>query len=157
MRAGSIVGVALFAALVLALPIRAHHSFAMYDMQATKVYTGVVTRVNPDVNHLQSLFAPMLEDRTNVERNAEGEPVIFTVEMGSSSAMARQGVSVNSFPRGAIFSVAMHPLRNGQPAGSREGAMFRCPDQTPPAVGMHCDSVEGHTAIGNGDLPAPTE
>jgi hypothetical protein len=156
-RIGRFVGVALAAAFVLAVPVRGHHSFAMYDMQSTRVFTGVVTRVNPDVNHLQIFFAPMLDERTNVERNAEGEPVIYAVEMGSSSSMARQGVSVNSFPRGTIFSVAMHPLRNGEPAGSRDGAMFRCPDQTPPAAGMHCDSVEGHTAIGNGELPEPTE
>ena len=46
---------------------------------------------------------------------------------------------------------------NGQPAGSRMGGMFRCPDKTPPAPGMHCDSVKGHTVIGNEPLPKPTE
>jgi hypothetical protein len=35
--------------------------------------------------------------------------------------------------------------------------MFRCPDRTPPAPGMHCDSVEGHVQIGTEPLPTPTE
>jgi hypothetical protein len=77
--------------------------------------------------------------------------------MAGSAAMARQGVSVNSFPPGTVFSIGFHPLRNGEPAGTREGGMFRCPDRTPPAPGMHCDSVEGHVQIGTEQLPTPTE
>ena len=145
-------GVALVATLALAMPIRAHHSFAMYDTQTTRVFTGVVTRVDPAVNHLQIFFAPMNEDRTNVLRDADGEPIVWAVEMGPSGAMARQGVSVNSFPRGTVFSIGLHPLRNGETAGAREGGMFMCPDRMPPAAGMHCDSVAGHTSIGDEPL-----
>jgi hypothetical protein len=129
----------------------------MYDMRVTKVFTGVVTRVDPSVNHLQIFFAPMNDDRKNVERDAGGEPIVWTVEMGGSAQMARQGISVNTFPRGTVFSVGLHPLRNGEPAGSREGGLFKCPERTPPAPGMHCDSVEGHTVIGDDPLPAATE
>jgi hypothetical protein len=129
----------------------------MYDLKITKVFTGVVTRVDPSVNHLQIYFAPMNAERKNVERNEAGQPVVWSVEMEGSAQMAKLGVSVNSFPPGTVFSVGLHPLRNGQTAGSREGGMFRCPDKTPPAPGMHCDSVQGHTAIGNAPLPKPTE
>ena len=135
----------------------AHHSFAMYDMRSTRVFTGVVTGIDPAPNHLSINFAPMTEDRTGVIRDEDGEPVVWSVEMGGSAAMARQGVSVNSFPRGTVFSVGLHPLRNGEPGGSREGAMFKCPDRTPPEPGMHCDSVDGHEAIGDGTLPEPSE
>lgn len=144
---------AIGAVTLLALPVQAHHSFAMYDLDQTKVFTGVVTRVDPAPNHLQIFFAPMTDDRKGVERDADGEPIIWAVEMGGSAAMARQGVSVNSFPRGTVFSVGLHPLRNGEPAGSREGGMFKCPEKTPPAVGMHCDSVTGNVAIGEEPLP----
>jgi hypothetical protein len=154
---GGMFGVAIVAAVTLAAPARAHHSFAMYDMRVTKVFTGVVTRVDPSVNHLQIFFAPMNDDRKNVERDAGGEPIVWTVEMGGSAQMARQGISVNTFPRGTVFSVGLHPLRNGEPAGSREGGLFKCPERTPPAPGMHCDSVEGHTVIGDDPLPAATE
>ena len=99
----------------------------------------------------------MNEDRKNVIRDEAGEPVIWSVEMMGSSQAARQGISVSSFPRGTIFSVGLHPLRNGDTAGSREGGMFRCPERTPPAAGMHCDSVDGAVEIGGEGLPEPTE
>jgi hypothetical protein len=155
-RIGGVAAAALGAALMLALPVQAHHSFAMYDLSETKVFTGVVTRVDPAPNHLQIFFAPMNAERTNVERDAEGKPVVWAVEMGGSAMMARQGVSVNSFPPGTVFSVGLHPLRNGEPAGSREGPMYKCPERTPPEPGMHCDSVAGHMLIGEGGLPEPT-
>ena len=156
-RVGRMLAVTIAVTVVLAASVRAHHSFAMYDLKITKVFTGVVTRVDPSVNHLQIYFAPMNAERKNVERNEAGQPIVWSVEMEGSAQMAKLGVSVNSFPPGTVFSVGLHPLRNGQTAGSREGGMFRCPDKTPPAPGMHCDSVQGHTAVGNAPLPKPTE
>jgi hypothetical protein len=147
------------AALVCAsiVPVQAHHSFAMYDMSQVEVFTGVVTGIDPAPNHLSINFAQMNEDRTNVIRDADDKPIIWTVEMGGSAQMARQGVTVAAWPPRTVFSVALHPLRNGEPGGSREGAMFRCPDETPPEPGMHCDSVEGHVVVGSGELAKPSE
>jgi len=157
-RVGGIVAAALTAAVAFAVPVQAHHSFSIFDASVTKVFTGVVTRVNPDANHLQIFFAPMNEERKNVVRDENGDPVVWAVEMAGSAQSARQGISVSTFPPGTIFSVGLHPLRDGKPAGSREGAaMFKCPERTPPAPGMHCDSVEGHTALGGGELPVPTD
>ncbi len=151
-------GMAIAVALLLAVPVHAHHSFSIFDGSRTLVFTGVVTRVNPDANHLQIFFAPMNEERNDVLRDENGEPVVWAVEMGGSAAMARQGVSVSTFPRGTIFSVGLHPLRSGERAGSREtSGLFMCPDRIRPEPGMHCDSVEGHTAFGNQGLPTPTE
>jgi hypothetical protein len=159
-----LVGGALTASLIAAaavaglatLPARAHHSFAAYNMEVVKVFTGVVTRVNPDANHLQIFFAPMNEERKNVIRGEDGKPVVWAVEMSGSAQAAKEGISVNSFPPGTIFSIAMHPLRDGRHAGARgrEGAIYKCPEKKPPAPGKHCDSVEGHTAYGTGPLPA---
>jgi hypothetical protein len=147
---------ALFAAVgLVAMPVQGHHSFAMYDLQVTKVFTGVVTRINPAPNHLQISFAPMVAERNDVERDASGEPVIWNVEMDGAAPMAQQGVSTDSFPPGTIFSVALHPLRSGLTAGTREGGLFKCPANKRPAAGKHCDSVEGSTAIGSDPLPAP--
>ena len=150
---------AVTAALVVAVPAWAHHSFAQYNMEQTKLFTGVVTRVNPDANHLQIFFAPMNDERKNVLRGADGKPVIWAVEMGGSAQSATEGISVNSFPPGTIFSVGLHPLRSGGPAGSRvnPGGLFKCPEKTPPAAGKHCDSVQGNVAIGRGALPATKE
>ena len=144
---------------VAAVPVFAHHSFSIFDAEVTKVFTGVVTRVNPDANHLQIFFAPMNAERKNVERGPDGKPVVWAVEMAGSAQSARDGISVSTFAPGTIFSVAMHPLRSGGHAGSRvhDGAMFKCPEKTPPAPGKHCDSVEGHVTIGTGALPAAKE
>jgi len=141
---------------LLAMPVQAHHSFAMYDMRNVKLFTGVVTRVDPAANHLAIFFAPMNEERTNVLRDENGEPIIWSVEMMGSAAMARQGVSVNAFPQGTVFSVGLHPLRNGENAGSRQGGLFKCPERTPPEPGMHCDSVEGSVQIGDDPLAEAT-
>lgn len=158
-RIVGVFGGAVAAAALFSGPALAHHSFAIFDGEVTKVFTGVVTRVNPDANHLQIFFAPMNDERKNVVRDKDGHPVIWAVEMAGSAQMAKEGVTVNSFPPGTIFSVALHPLRSGEPAGSRRdtGAIFKCPAKTPPAPGKHCDTVEGHEQIGDGGaLPEST-
>ena len=152
----ALLGVALAVAVTSAF---AHHSFAAYNMDQVKVFTGVVTRVNPDANHLQIFFAPMNDERKNVLRDGDNKPILWAVEMGGSAQSAAEGISVNSFPPGTIFSVAMHPLRSGGNAGSRvnPGGLYKCPEKTPPAAGKHCDSVQGSTAIGKDPLPAAKE
>lgn len=143
------------AGIAATAPALAHHSFALYNMEQTLTFTGVVTRVNPDANHLQIFFAPMNDERKNVERDADGKPVVWAVEMTGSAQAAADGISVGSFPPGTIFSVAMHPLRSGEKAGARvnPGSIYKCPAKKPPAAGKHCDSVEGHETIGGGQLP----
>jgi hypothetical protein len=130
----------------------AHHSFALYDMESTKTFTGVVTRVNPDANHLQIFFAEMNPERKNVIRGPDGKPIIWAIEMTGSAQAAADGISVGTFPPGTIFSSALHPLRSGEKAGSRVGPMFKCPEKTPPAAGKHCDSVDGKVTVGGGTL-----
>jgi Family of unknown function (DUF6152) len=158
---GGLIAATLTAATA---PVLAHHSFSIFDASQTKTFTGVVTRVNPDANHLQIFFAPMNEERKNVERSADGKPIVWAVEMAGSAASAQGGISVSSFPAGTVFTVSLHPLRSGEPAGAREGALYKCPvravqnaagvveqKQTPPAAGKHCDSVEGYIQIGGDD------
>lgn len=160
-------GVLMAAAVVIAVPVQAHHSFAVYDAEKTVVFTGVVTRVNPDANHLQIFFAPMNAERNGVERGPDGKPIIWAVEMEGSAQAATEGISVSTFPPGTVFSVGLHPLRSGEPAGSKRdtGSIFKCPEKTTsdgkverlrPAAGKHCDSVEGNQQLGpGGPLPKP--
>lgn len=155
-----IAGVA--AAVALAAPLQAHHSFAPFDQTRTRVFTGVVTRVNPDANHLQIYFAVMNDERKNVLRDADNNPVVWEVELAGSASAAAEGITVESFPRGTVFSVGLRPMRNGDPKGLRQGPLFKCPvgangRPTPPAAGKHCDSVDGRQAIGQGALPTPTD
>lgn len=138
--------------VIVALPVVAHHSFSIFNHDEVKTFTGVVTRVNPDANHLQIFFAPMNAERKNVERDADGKPLVWAVEMTGSANAAAQGISVTTFAPGTIFSVSLNPLRSGEKAGARVGNMFLCPAKKPPAPGKHCDTVEGNVAKGNGPL-----
>jgi hypothetical protein len=155
------VWISTAAAVVAAVGVRvvnAHHSFAMYDEQKTYVLTGVVTRVSPDANHLQIFFSPLDAARTAVVRDASGEPVVWAVELRAASQVAQDGVTVDAFPPGTIFSIGLHPLRNGRPAGGRgRSGLFKCPPNTPPAAGENCDSVAGSTSHGQGALPQATD
>jgi len=154
-RAAAVLAAAAICAL--ALTARAHHSFAMYDTEKTYVMTGVVVRVDPNPNHLQIFFVPLNEAREQIIRDEKGEPFIWALEMDTAAVVARDGITVNNFPRGTIISVGLHPLRTGLPAGGRgKNGLFKCPADTPPAPGKHCDSVKGSTSHGQGVLPKPT-
>jgi Family of unknown function (DUF6152) len=142
---------------LLTQDLAAHHSFAMYDSKTVYVMTGVVTRVDPNPNHLQVFIAPLNEQRDQVIKDATGEPVVWAIEMDGAAIEARDGITVNGFPRGTIVSVGLHPLRNGFPGGGRgESGFYKCPADTPPAPGQHCDAVSGATTHGKGVLPTAT-
>ena len=118
-RLGRVGVVTLLLGAAAAMPALAHHSFAIFNMEQTRVFTGVVTRINPDANHLQIFFVPMNDERKGVLRSEDGKPMVWAVEMAGSAQAATQGISVNSLPPGTYISVALHPLRSGEAAGSR--------------------------------------
>ena len=142
---------------LIAAPLFAHHSFAMYNRSKTYVLTGVVANLNPDPSHLQIVFVPLNSARDALVRDTEGERIFWAVDMEGAGAAARQGISAGNFERGTVFSVSLNPLRNGEPGGTRVGALFRCPEGSAPEPGAHCDSVEGHIKHGEGELASPTE
>jgi hypothetical protein len=129
--------VTLVALLLLSssnVPSYAHHSFAMYDMSATKTMTGKLTRFIPGSNHAQLIFEVLDDAGKPVVQN--GKPLVWGVEAGSAAAMARQGVTVESFPLGTILRVSLHPLRDGRPFGAIGGALIHC-GTVFPAGGCH--------------------
>ena len=134
-------------ASVLVSTALAHHSFAMYDMTKTVTFTGVLTQFVPQANHAEMHFVPLGPD-ARPTRGSDGKYVSWGVEMGGSAAMAQQGISVNTFPPGTIFSVKLHPLRDGKNFGSMEGPVSKCPKDTPPPPGKHCNDVQGSTQVG---------
>ena len=131
----------------------AHHSFAMYDMTKTMSLTGVLTRFVSQANHAEIHFVPLGPDG-KPERGPDGKYVDWGVEMAGAAAMAAQGISVNTFPAGTIFSVNVHPLRDGKNYGTMEGAIVKCPKDTPPPAGKHCNAVQGSTQHGRGSFTA---
>ena len=148
---------AVLACVVVAGLAEAHHSFSMYDPEKTYVLTGVVTRISPDPSHLQIFFGVLDEARERVVRDEDAQPIIWSVELRGAAQVARDGVTLEAFPPGTIFSIGLHPLRNGLPGGGRaDFGLFKCPPGSPPAPGQHCDSVAGATSHGPGTLPVPT-
>ena len=144
-------------AVAWAATATAHHSLAMYDLKKTHVMTGVVVRVDPNPNHMQLFIAPLDEAREQVLKDGRNEPLVWAIEFEAASVAAREGITVNNFPRGTIVSVGLYPLRTGLPAGARgTSPLFKCPADTPPAAGKHCDAVKGSIAYGEGKLPPPT-
>jgi len=136
---------------VLVATALSHHSFAMYDMTKTVKLTGVLTSFVSQANHAEIHFVPLGGDGKPM-RGPDGQPVSWGVEMGGAAAMAQQGISVNTFPYATIFSVSLHPLRDGKNFGSMEGPIVKCPPKTPPPAGKHCNDVPGSTSHGRGNF-----
>jgi hypothetical protein len=127
----------------------AHHSFAMYDQTKTVVMTGVANQFVAQANHAELHFYVIGPDGKLV-KDAEGKNISWGVEMAGAAAVARQGITAESFPAGTIFSVKVNPLRDGTNFGSRVGdsAIAKCPWKTPPAPGKSCDTVKGSELLG---------
>jgi hypothetical protein len=135
----------------------AHHSFAMYDMTKTVTFTGVLTRFVSQANHAELHFVPLGPDGKPM-KGADGQYVSWGVEMAGAAAMANQGISVSTFiPNTTIFSVNLHPLRDGKNFGTMEGAIFKCPEKMPPPAGKHCNTVQGSTQHGRGNFNANSQ
>ena len=147
----SVAVVAGILCLGLASPAMSHHSFAMYDQTKVMSFTGVVTRFVSQPNHAEIHFVPLGKDGKAV-RDANGKFVPWGVEMAGAAAVATEGITVATFVPGTIFSVNLNPLRDGKNFGSRTGPIFKCPKDTPPAPGKHCNSVQGNTQHGRGDF-----
>jgi len=135
-------------------PASAHHSYAMYDGSLYKVFTGVIVPIVPNAAHFEMHFVPLNETRDALVRDDKGEQVVWVVQMESAAEANRHGITRDTFPQGTVFSMGVHPRRDGKPAGDRgDSGLFRCPKGKVPETGKHCDSVEGATAFGEGVLP----
>lgn len=125
---------ALGAALVTfaATTAAAHHSFAMYDQTKQVTHTGKLIRFIPGANHAQLLFE-LVDDDGKLQPGADGKPVTWGVELGPAAAIAKQGVTVESFPLGTVITVTVNPLRNGKTFGAMAAGarLIRCGTAVP--------------------------
>ena len=127
-----VAALAVILMLGLTSPAIAHHSFAMYDMQKSQSMTGKLTRFIPGGNHAQLVFEVLGDDGKPLKK--DGKVVVWGVETGSAAAIARNGITVESFPVGTIIGVTLHPLRDGRPFGAVGGPIIHC-GTTMPAGG----------------------
>ena len=129
----------------------------MYDGSVYRVFTAVVVRVIPNAAHFEIHFVPLNDARDALVRDEKGDPLVWVVQMEAAAQAYKDGITKESFTQGTVFSMGLHPLRDGKPAGDRgKSGLFQCPKGTKPQPGKHCDSVPGAKAFGAGELPKAT-
>lgn len=116
---------------IFSVPAVAHHSTAMFDPQAERVFTGVVTKF-AYINPHSWLYVDI--------KNEDGTVTNWGFEVGAAPRLRRMGVSPSFWKKGDLVRVRAYPLKNGRPAGSLRGAI----------------TSEGKTFRDVEDLTAPT-
>jgi hypothetical protein len=101
-------GIAVLAAAVFATPLVAHHSFAMFDASKTMTVQGKVKEFHWTNPH--SWIFLMVE-------NAEGQPIQWSIELGSPPGLVRQGWVPKTLTPGMNVKVVIRPLKDGKPGG----------------------------------------
>ena len=102
------VGVVLCAAFVVAQPIFAHHSFAMFDTAKRVTMTGTVTSFEWTNPHAY------IEIDVPDEKGAVKH---WSVELGSTSILMQAGWKFTDIKAGDKITVVLSPLRSGEPGG----------------------------------------
>ena len=123
-----LIAIALsFGSFLSLLPVsaQAHHSFAMYDRNITKTFTGRLIRFIPGANHAQLIFE-LIDENAELQLDEAGKAIAWGIETGPSAAIARQGVTVKAYPEGTIMTVTLNPLRDGRTFGILNGPLINC-------------------------------
>ena len=144
--AGLAALVGAFLAVAANMPAAAHHSFAMYDQTKDVTLTGRLVRFVPGGNHAQLIFQ-LVDERGEGRVDEDGRDMIWGVETAPSATIARDGITVKSFPLGTVLTVTLNPLRDGRPFGAlaRGSSIIKCGD-TLPARG--CTAETGESFLG---------
>jgi hypothetical protein len=102
------LGLAGIAVAMSAIPAFAHHSFAMFDAEKSKVLEGTVKEFQWTNPHSWILL--MVD-------NAQGQPEQWAIEMGGPTGLARQGWVPKTLKPGMKIKTVVHPLRDGTNGG----------------------------------------
>jgi hypothetical protein len=118
MKARLITAVA--ASLVLAAagaaPALAHHSFAMFDFQASKTVTGTVEQFDWTNPHTFIWL--------QVPTGANGATERFGFEGMSPNYLGRRGWSKSTLKPGDKVTVTYHPMKDGSKGGTYQKVML---------------------------------
>ncbi|MGE5721703.1 MAG: DUF6152 family protein [Sphingomonadales bacterium] len=99
---------AAIAAIAIAVPAWAHHSFAMFDQNRTVVLKGKVVEFQWTNPHSWiELDVP----------NAQGSSDRWSVELNSPNNLTRQGWQRTTIKAGDPVTVTINPLRDGKKGG----------------------------------------
>ena len=126
--------------VIAVLPAAAHHSYAMYDTAVEKTLTGKLVRFIIGANHSQYVMQVVNANGTPAV-DAKGAPVNWTVETAAAAQLSRQGVTVETFKVGTIFTITFSPLRDGRQGGAQRGSSLIMCGMTMPQGG--CTEATG--------------
>lgn len=136
-RACAIAGIASFFLLLgVAIPLAAHHSFAMYDTSVEKTMTGKLVRFIIGANHSQYVMETLNADGSAI-KDDKGKAVIWTIETTSAAQLERQNITVETFKIGTIFTLSFSPLRDGRNGGAQRSSSLIMCGMTMPSGGCN--------------------
>ncbi len=111
-RAGAVV--VAVGLLLGALPLRAHHSGAMFDDGKTLELTGTVKELQWTNPHI---WLQVVVEENGVKKE-------WSLEGGSPNSLSRNGWRRTTFKPGDVVTVRLNPMKDGTPAGAFIGAKF---------------------------------
>jgi hypothetical protein len=102
------LGVLVFAAI----PVYAHHSFAMFELTKDVTYTGTVVEYNWENPHTHIIV--------KVDPGAKDPSTVGTwdIEGGATNIMGRQGWTRATYKAGDPITVVAHPMKDGSKGAS---------------------------------------
>src|SRR5262249_54827893 len=98
LKALSLAGIAI---AMSAIPAVAHHSFAMFDAEKTKVLEGAIKEFQWTNPHSWILMTV---------NNDQGQAEQWAIEMGGPAGLARQGWVPKTLTPGMKVKTVIHPL-----------------------------------------------
>jgi uncharacterized protein DUF6152 len=124
------LGLAGIVVAMSAIPVVAHHSFAMFDAEKSKTLEGTVKEFQWTNPHSWILMTV---------NNAQGQPEQWAIEMGGPGGLARQGWVPKTLTPGMKIKTIIHPLRDGTNGGQfmavtlPDGTLMGNPNAAPTA------------------------
>jgi hypothetical protein len=108
-RPAMLIGLALASALALAAPAPAHHSYAMFDMTKNVDLKGTVVQFKWTNPHAWLTLSV---------KDADGQDVVWNIEMNSPNNLAGLGWKRSSLKPGDTVVITIHPLKDDKAGGS---------------------------------------
>ena len=95
-------------ALLLVIPVLAHHSFTMFDTTKAVTITGTVTEFQWTNPH--AYIEIDVPDESGTVKH-------WSIEMGSPSILQQSGWKFSNLKKGDKTTLVINPLKDGRPGG----------------------------------------
>jgi hypothetical protein len=100
--------IVLAAAMLIAIPAVAHHSFTMFDQTKQLTITGTVTEFQWTNPH--AYIEIDVPDESGAIKH-------WAIEMGSPSILQQSGWKFSNLKKGDKTTLVINPLKDGRPGG----------------------------------------